>query len=75
MPYRDETLGTKTFKEDGIPVDKRVFYTLTKDTKVISESLVTGRNAKAIGLLFKTLIDSEILTEDQLDEILLEVIH
>jgi hypothetical protein len=70
VPTRDEHLAKLTHKEDGVPMEKRVFYTLTDAP---SESLVTLRNSRLIGLLVKTLIDEGTLTEDQLDEILLEV--
>jgi hypothetical protein len=75
MPNIAETLAKQTYKEDGVPVEKRVFYTLTGGGELASESLITGRNSKAIALLFKALVDDGTLTGDQLDKILLEVIH
>jgi len=73
MPTREEALAERTYKEDGIDVEKRVFYTLAGNSKVSGETLQVHRNSKAIALLFKTLLDAGTLTEEHLDEILLEV--
>lgn len=74
MPTREEILKERTYKEDGIPTEKRVFYTLTHGSKPTTD-LVALRNSKAIGSLIKTLLDAGALTEHQLDEILLDVSH
>lgn len=73
MPTREEILAERTYKEDGMDVEKRVFYTLIGDTKVSERTPHTNRNSKAIALLFKTLFEAGTLTEEQLDEILLQV--
>jgi hypothetical protein len=73
MPTKEEALVERTFKEDGLGVEKRVFYTLCGDSKVTKETMQPHRSSKAIALLFKTLLEAGILTEDQLDEILFEV--
>jgi hypothetical protein len=54
-------------------VEKRVFYTLLDDTKVSEQPLIAHRNSKAIALLFTTLVDAGTLSENQLDDILLEI--
>jgi hypothetical protein len=72
MPSREEALAKRTYKQDGLDVEKRVFYTLGGDSEA-NRDLQVHRNSKAIGLLFKTLLDAGTITEEQLDEILLEV--
>jgi hypothetical protein len=66
-------LKERTHKEDGLDVDKRVFYTLTDKAKLSAQTMQAHRNSKAIALLFKRLLEADLLTEEQLDEILLEV--
>jgi hypothetical protein len=74
MPTREEALAERTYKEDGIDVEKRVFYTLHGEGKMPQrEESQNHRNSKAIALLFKMLLDKRLLNEEQLDEILLEV--
>ena len=74
MPTREEILAQLTNK-DVSEVEKRVFYTLAGDSKPLAETVQAHRNSKAIGLLFKTLKEEGILTEEQLDEILFEVVN
>ena len=74
MPTKEEILAERTFSGQGLEIEKRVFYTLDGDrSSPHAETLQNHRNSKAIALLFKTLIEAGTLTEDQLDEILLEV--
>jgi len=74
MPSREEALAERTFKQDGLEVEKRIYYTLHgADGTPKREELQNHRNSKAIGLLFKALMDRHIMNEDQLDEILLGV--
>jgi hypothetical protein len=76
MPTKEDHLKQYTHKEEGLELEKRVFYTLTgePDKKPLSpEKLRDYRNSKAIALLFKVLHENGTLTEDQLDDILLEV--
>jgi hypothetical protein len=72
MPTKEEALAKRTYKQDGLEVDKRVFYTLGGDSEANGD-LQVHRSSKAIALLFKTLLEARTLTEEQLDEILLEV--
>jgi hypothetical protein len=74
MPTKEEMLAIQTHKEDGLDVGRRVFYTLTEDRNNSREMLQVQRNSKAIAMLFKTLLEAGTLTEDQFDEILLEVV-
>lgn len=75
MVTREELLAKETYKEDGLDVAKRVFYTLSgKQDDPYREKLQANRNSKAIALLFKTLRENGPLTDHRIDEILLEVI-
>ncbi|MGP8269711.1 MAG: hypothetical protein ACLQLH_06560 [Terracidiphilus sp.] len=74
MPTKEEALAERTYKQEGFEVEKRVFYTLHGEGKSPQrDELQNHRNSKAIGLLFKTLLEKGLLTEEQLDEILLDV--
>lgn len=74
MPTRTGLLAELTFKEEGVEVEKRVLYTLSGNSKISKETGQAHRNSKAIAMLFKMLLEAGTLTEDQLDEILLEVV-
>jgi hypothetical protein len=73
MPSKEEMLVKLTHKGDGLSVEERVLFTLTGDSKLTQETAHAHRNSKATAYLFKAVFDSGILTEDQLDEILLDV--
>jgi hypothetical protein len=74
MPTKEEHLAKYTYKEDGLEVEKRVFYTLTGEPDTPNrEQRQAHRNSKAVAQLFKVLLDNGTLTEGQLDDILLEV--
>jgi hypothetical protein len=74
MPTIEEALAERTYKQDGLDVEKRIFYTLHGEGKSPQrDELQNHRNSKAISLLFKLLHEERQLTEEQLDEILLEV--
>ena len=75
MAMLEDVLAKKTFKEDGLDVGRRVFYTLTGEQNDPNRKEVNAhRNSRAIAMLLKTLHASGTLTDAQLDEILLEVI-
>lgn len=75
MPTLEDVLQNKTYKQVGLDVGHRVFHTLTgEDGDPHREKLQAHRNSKAIALLFKNLRENGLLTEAQLDEIMLEVI-
>ena len=74
MPTIEQALAERTYKNDGLDVEKRVFYTLHGEGKSPQrDELQNHRNSKAIALLFKTLLDRGLVSDQQLDEILLEV--
>lgn len=76
MPTKDDVLRKETFKEDGLAVDVRVFYTLALSGQQIPEDrkerLQLHRTTKAIALLTRQLRDAGILSEAQIDELLFE---
>jgi len=71
MPSRDEILRTHTFKEDGLSVGHRVFYTLNPDDK----SLRMDRNAKALSILVEKLHEKGLIDEEWLDDFLFQVAY
>ena len=70
--HREEILEKKTYKKEGIDLAQRVFYTLTG--KKEDHALQAHRNSKAIAMLFRTLRELRTLSDEKIDEILLEVI-
>ena len=70
---REDILATKTHKQDGIDVARRVFYTLKSEEPEDWKSRA-HRNSKAIAMVIKNLAELGILTEYRIDDILLEVI-
>jgi ABC-type uncharacterized transport system substrate-binding protein len=70
---REEVLAKKTHKQDGVDVARRVFYTL-KGEEPEDWQTRAHRNSKAIAMLIKNLSELGILTEDRIDDILLEVV-
>jgi hypothetical protein len=67
MPTRNEKLF-ETFKDVDLP--QRVFYTLTDDA-----TLQAHRTSKLLGLLVNHLREKGIVSDEELDAILLECIH
>jgi hypothetical protein len=75
MPTLDDVLAEKTYKQDGLDIEQRVFYTLVGEAgNPHREKLHAHRNSKAIALLFKTLSEKHHITGTQIDEMLLEVV-
>lgn len=72
MATKEEILETKTHKNDGLDISKRVFYALIGEGE--ERKWQTHRNSKAIALLFKALREQGSLTDKRIDDILLEVI-
>ena len=70
MPNKKDILRDKTFKEQGMETDRRVFYTLTAEEKLSSH-----RNSKLLASLVKLLEEREVLGETDIDELLFECIH
>lgn len=62
------TLQNDTFKQAGVDVAHRVFYTLSH-----KHDEQARRNSKAIALLVKMLDEKGLITSDELDAFLLAV--
>ena len=69
MPNTEDVLREKTYKNDGLELDQRVFYTLSND-----KNLQDHRNTKAIALLVKVLHDKKQLSDGEVDELLLQCV-
>ncbi len=67
MPDRDEVLRDKTYKDQCDDDRRRVFYTL-------GDGKDLHRASKLLALLVDHLLKQELLTQDELDEMLLEVV-
>ena len=69
MATKDEVLREKTYKEDGMELERRVHYTLAD-----KDGLQAHRNSKAIALLIRRLTEKGVLSEEEVDEILFECV-
>ena len=69
MPNKEDNLREKTYKNDGLELEKRVFYTLSDE-----KGLEHHRNSKAIALLVKALHEKKQLSDEEVDELLLECV-
>lgn len=76
MPTKEELLLNQTFKDDGIDLGRRVFYTLTQHGKAINEpsAATEWMTAKLVSLLVVKLVESGKLSDSELDEMLLQVV-
>lgn len=70
MPNRDEILRDKTYKEDGVDVGRRVFYTLTDN-----KGMQGHRTTKVLALLVERLHAAGMLDETTLDDLLFECLQ
>jgi hypothetical protein len=68
MPQDAAALRDETFKQDGVDVAHRVYYTLAKKREEQAR-----RNSKAIALLFKLVAEKGLITPEELDDLLLNV--
>lgn len=68
MSDNQEALRNDTFKQPGIDLAHRVFYTLSQ-----KHDEQGRRNSKAIALLVKLMDEKGLLTKDDGDELLLSV--
>jgi predicted transcriptional regulator YheO len=66
---KDQFLREKTHKDDGVDVDRRVFYTLRDD-----KQLQTHRNSKAIALVMQRLYDKGIFSAEDIDDVLFDCV-
>jgi hypothetical protein len=70
MPNKEDILREKTFKEEGMETNRRVFYTLTSD-----DTLASHRNSKLVASLISLLQQRGVISEMDIDELLFECIH
>jgi hypothetical protein len=70
MPNINDVLREKTYKDGGLDLDVRVFYTLSKGRK-----LQPHRNSKAIALLVKLLHKKGQITIREVDRLLLDCVQ
>lgn len=69
MPTRDDILNKQTFKNDVEELEQRIYYTLTNEKGVQAH-----RVAKALSIFMKLLHDKNILSDKEIDDLLLEVV-
>lgn len=67
----NQLLKEKTFKDDGLDISRRVFYTLSQQP---TDTLQAHRTAKLISLLIEHLVNKQGLSETELDAMLFEAI-
>ena len=67
MPNREDILREKTHKGGTDSLSQRVYYTLTGE-----KGLESHRTIKALALLMEHLHQEDVLSDDVVDEILLE---
>jgi hypothetical protein len=76
MPTKEEILNKQTYKDQGLDMGRRVFYTLIgEENDPHREKTQAHRNSKAIAVLLTTLHQDGALTDEQIDNILWDVIH
>ncbi len=68
MANREEVLRDETHKGDVASVGERVFYTLKE------KASQAHRNSKAIALLVEHLHNKKLISDVELDELLLKVV-
>ncbi|MFT3882447.1 MAG: hypothetical protein QM703_22695 [Gemmatales bacterium] len=79
MPQLEDVLREKTFKGQVENDGRRVFYTIMKDRKNEDAAKKTdtdwelNRTVHVLSYLIERLIEKKILTEKELDELLLPI--
>lgn len=76
MPNRDDVLRLKTFKDGGVDLDTRIYYTLSLsgDRTLQEESkdkVNIHRTTRAVAAVMAHLHAKGLLSEEEIDEILL----
>lgn len=70
MPSYEEELALLTFKDEGWPVERRVFQTLIQEPRLSED-----RMAKLLGLIVGHLANSGRLTDEAVDDLLWKITH
>jgi hypothetical protein len=68
MSNDQAALRDETFKQEGMDVAHRVYYTLSHKREEQAR-----RNSKALALLFKLIAEKGLMTPEELDDLLLNV--
>lgn len=66
---KEDILRQKTYKDQGVDLNRRVFYTLQED-----KSLQAHRNTKAIALVINHLREKNLISDDEIDGLLFDCI-
>jgi hypothetical protein len=75
MPTREELLAKRTHKQEAVNVGRHVLYTLAgESSNPHGDKLQADLTSKAIALLFEVLCEKHYITENQLDDILLDLV-
>lgn len=72
MPTKKELLEIHTYKSEDFSTDKRVFYSLHKEN---DKDLSKNPTIKYLALLTKKLQEKGILSEAEIDDLLLEAVY
>jgi hypothetical protein len=72
MPTKEELLEIHTYKLENFSTDKRVFYSLHKEN---DKDLSKVPTIKFLALLIKKLQEKGILSEAEIDDLLLEAVY
>jgi hypothetical protein len=79
MANLDDILREKTYKDQGLDLGRRVFYTLATPldglTEEANQKLQAARNSKAVTKLIEHLTNKGLMSAEELDDILLHVVH
>ena len=73
MSSKEDFLRNRTFKDQGLPLSQRVFYTLHQDSQ--THDLQAHRTTKLLALLIEHLHTRKLLSEDEIDNLLVESIE
>lgn len=69
MATREEILERQTFKEEGIELGQRVFYTLTQNQNAETKFI-----AKGLALLIVRLKEKNLVTDAEIDDLLFDTV-
>jgi hypothetical protein len=72
MATKEAILREQTYKEEGMDVERRVFYTLADGEK---NNLQTHRSNKLVSALIGTLHRKGVITDKDIDDVLFETVR
>jgi hypothetical protein len=68
MATKEDILNEKTNRD--LPVAQRIYYTLTDN-----EEIMARQTAKTLGLLIENLVNKDILSGEDIDDMLFEIVR